>query len=143
MRRWIAAALTLAALGGCNFFGGTSSPPASVSGWYHLDRPGRATSLSFGDFNLAEVRDLGCDKVLNGETQWTTDGNAYFLPQWTTPTPRFTAATSPDGGLVASPGMYSTAEEDWFPGATCLICPQGDAGVAVACDAPAVLDGGT
>ena len=35
------------------------------------------------------------------------------------------------------------AQERWLSGATCLVCPQGDAGVAVACSQPAVLDGGT
>jgi hypothetical protein len=143
MRRWLAAVVMPGLLGGCNLFGGNSSPPSGVSGWYHLERPGRATSLSFGDQNLAEVRDLGCDKVLNGETQWASDGDAVVLPQWTTPPPRFTQALSADGGLVANPGMYGTAQEAWLPGATCLVCPQGDAGVAVACDAPAVLDGGS
>jgi hypothetical protein len=143
MRRGLVAAVTLGILGACNLFGGTTSPPTSFSGWFHVDRPGRATSLSFGDFNLAEVRDLGCDKVLNGETQWTTDGDVIVLPQWTTPAPRFSQASSADGGLVANPGMYGTGPEAWLPGATCLVCPQGDAGVAVACDAPAVLDGGT
>jgi hypothetical protein len=143
MRRGLAAAVTLAILGGCNLYGGTTSAPTGFSGWFHVDRAGRATSISFGDSNLASVRDLGCDRVLNGETQWTSDGDAVVLPQWTTPAPRFTQASGADAGLVANPGMYGTAQEVWLPGATCLVCPQDDAGVAVACDAPAVLDGGT
>jgi len=143
MRRALAAALMLAVLGGCNLFGGTSSPPANFSGWYHLDRSGRVTSLAFGDYNLAEVRDLGCDQVFNAEAQWSTDGDAILLPTWAYPVPRFSQASGADAGLVANPGMYSAAEEDWLPGARCLICPQGDAGVVVACDTPAVLDGGT
>ena len=140
MRPRILAGVALGLLGGCNLFGEDSSPPTSFSGWFHVDRPGRATSLAFGDSFLAEVRDLGCDQVLNGQTQWAEDGDAIVLPQWTTPVPRFVQA---DAGLLASPGMYGTAEEAWLPGATCLLCPAGDAGVAVACDAPAVLDGGT
>ena len=143
MRRWIVGALTLAALGGCNLFGSTNSPPDTFSGWFHVDRPGRATSVTFEDSNLAQVADLGCDKILSGETQWTQDGDAILLPQWTTPTPRFIQDPSTDGGLLASPGMYGAAQEQWLPGATCLICPQGDAGVAVACSTPTVLDGGT
>jgi len=141
MRRWIPAAVTLGALGGCNFFGGTTSAPTEFGGWFHLDRPGRATNLGFSDFNVALIRDLGCDQPLNGETEWAQDGDALVLPQWGTPPPRFTQST--DGGLVAVPGVYSSSAEQWLAGATCLICPPGDAGVAVACDAPAVLDGGT
>jgi len=146
MRRPLLLAAALAAVGalaGCNVFGGSSDPPSGFEGWYHVDRPGRATSLSFSSYNLAEVRDLGCDQVLNGETPWSTEGDAILLPQWTTPAPSFTHDSSPDGGLLANPGMYGTAQEQWLPGATCLICPQGDAGVAVSCNAPAVLDGGT
>lgn len=142
MRRWpAAAAVTLGILGGCNFFGGTTSPPAAFSGWFHVDRPGRATSVAFVDFNVVEVRDLGCDQNLSGETQWAADGDAILLTNWGSPSPRFT--TSTDGGLVANPGMFGPAQEDWLPGATCLVCPPGDAGVAVACSAPVVLDGGT
>jgi len=136
------ALVALANLPGCNVFGGSSDPPSGFEGWYHLDRPGRATSVTFSSYNLAEVRDLGCDRVLNGETAWSMDGDAVLLPQWTTPTPRFTQEGSPDGGLVANPGMYGSGSEQWLPGATCLICPQGDAGTAVACGAPSVLDGG-
>jgi len=139
MRLRITVAVALGLLAGCNIFGDDSSAPTQFSGWFHVDRPGRATSVAFGDSNLADVRDLGCDQVLNGETQWTEDGDAILLPQWTTPVPRFIQV---DGGLVASPGMYAT-EEQWLPGANCLLCPPGDAGVAVACEVPAVLDGGT
>jgi hypothetical protein len=145
MRRlhFLTAAVALAALPGCNVFGGSADPPTGFEGWYHLDRPGRATSLSFSTYNLAEVRDLGCDQVRNGETPWASDGSTVSLPQWSTPAPSFTQSSTPDGGLLANPGMYGTAQEQWLPGATCLICPQGDAGVAVACSQPAVLDGGT
>ena len=139
MRRGIAAALILGALGGCNFFGGTTNPPDGFTGWFHTDRPGRATNLGFASENLAEIRDLGCDGPQNGETNWAQDGDALILPQYGTPPPRFTQS---DGGLQASPGIWS-ASEQWFSGATCLICPAGDAGVAVACGSPAVLDGGT
>ena len=48
-----------------------------------------------------------------------------------------------EGGLLANPGMYGSAQEQWLPGATCLVCPAGDAGVAVACTDPAVRDGGS
>jgi len=142
MRRWLVAAAVLGLLAGCNLFGGTTSPPDSFGGWFHVDRPGRATSLAFGSFNLADVRDLGCDGVQDGETPWTADGDAIVLTQWSG-APRFTQDTSTQGALVASPGMFGTAQEQWLPGATCLVCPAGDAGVAVACSAPAVQDGGT
>jgi hypothetical protein len=141
MRRWLVAAAVLGLLGGCNIFGGNSGPPDTFGGWFHVDRPGRATSLAFGDFNLAEVRDLGCDGVLDGETPWTADGDAVVLAQWSG-SPRFIADTTTQGALVASPGMYGSASERWLPGGTCLVCPAGDAGVAVACSDPAVLDGG-
>jgi hypothetical protein len=144
MRRLLFLGAAMSALAGCNVFGGSADPPTGFEGWYHVDRPGRATSLSFSSYNLAEVRDLGCDGVRNGETPWSQDGDAILLPQWTTPAPRFTQDSSaPDAGLVAEPGMYGTAQEHWLPGATCLVCPQGDAGVAVSCNAPAVLDGGS
>ena len=140
MRRWLVGAAALGVLGGCNLWGTTT--PSGFTGLFHVDRPGRATSLSFDNDNLAVVRDLGCDQVLNGATPWTTDGDAIVLAQWSG-SPRFTMDPATPGGLVANPGMYGTAEEHWLPGATCLVCPQGDAGVAVACSTPAVLDGGT
>ena len=142
MRRLIFLGAAVMPLAGCNVFGGSVDPPSGFEGWYHVDRPGRATSLAFSTYNTAEVRDLGCDRVLNGETPWTQDGDAILLPQWTTPTPRFTNDSSSDGGLLANPPMYGTAQEQWLPGATCLVCPAGDAGVAVACSQPAVRDGG-
>jgi len=125
----------------CNFFGTSGDPPDGFQGWFHLERPGRATSLAFGSQNLAEIRDLGCDQPLNGETVWSQDGDALVLAQWSN-SPRFTQDPSDSGTLDANPGMYGTAGELWLPGATCLICPPGDAGVAVACSVPAVLDGG-
>jgi hypothetical protein len=140
MRRWLGAAVALL-LGGCNLFGGTSNAPDSFAGWFHVDRPGRATSVAFASDNIAEVRDFGCDQVLNGETLWTADGDAIVLAQWSG-SPRFTQDPSTQGALVANPGMYGTAQEQWLPGATCLVCPVGDAGVAVACSDPAVRDGG-
>jgi hypothetical protein len=142
MKRWLAAAAVLGLVGGCNFFGGTTSPPTAFAGWFHVDRPGRATSLSFSDFNLAQIQDLGCDKVDNGQTDWAADGDALVLVQWPG-APRFTQDSSSPGALVANPGVFGTPPEQWLPGATCLVCPPGDAGVAVACSAPAVLDGGT
>jgi hypothetical protein len=142
MRRSLVALAVLGAVGGCNVFGGDTNPPDAFSGWYHVDRSGRATSLSFGSYNLAEIRDLGCDGVLNGETPWTMDGDALVLAQWSG-APRFTEDTSTQGALVANPGMYGSAAEHWLPGATCLVCPAGDAGVAVACSDPVVQDGGT
>lgn len=88
------------------------------------------------------MRDLGCDGVQTGETPWTADGDAIVLAQWSG-SPRFTQDTSTQGALVANPGMYGAAAEQWLPGATCLVCPAGDAGVAVACSDPVVQDGGT
>ena len=146
MRRllFLASALgAVAALAGCNVFGGSADSPSGFEGWYHVDRPGRATSLAFGTYNLAEIRDLGCDQVLSGETPWASNGDAIVLTQWSTPAPSFTQSSTPDGGLVASPGMYDAGPEQWLPGATCLVCPKGDAGVAVSCSEPVVIDGGT
>jgi hypothetical protein len=94
MRRWLVAAAVLGALGGCNVFGGDSNPPDAFGGWYHVDRPGRATSLSFGSYNLTEIRDLGCDGGLEGETPWTMDGDALVLAQWSG-SPRFTQSPTP------------------------------------------------
>jgi len=142
MRRWLAGSVALGILGGCNIFGTTVSPPDGFAGFFHVDRPGRATSVGFGDDGLTVVKDLGCDQVLNSETAWTADGDALVLAQWSG-SPRFTQDPSDAGSLVATPGMYGTAPEHWMPGATCLVCPPGDAGVAVACSTPAVLDGGT
>lgn len=142
MSRWIAALVALAVLGGCNLFGGNASTPTGFEGWFHVDRPGRATSIAFVADGLTEVRDLGCDRVLNGETPWTADGDALLLAQWSG-SPRFTQDPSTQGALLANPGMYGPAQEQWLPGGTCLVCPPGDAGVAVACGDPAVRDGGT
>jgi len=142
MRRWLAAAAVLGLLAGCNLFGG-SGPSDGFAGWFHVDRPGRATSVAFATDYYAEVRDLGCDGVLNGDTPWTQDGDAIVLAQWAPPPPRFTVDPSTQGALVASPGMYDAGSEQWLPGATCLVCPAGDAGVAVACSEPAVQDAGT
>jgi hypothetical protein len=141
MKRWLFAA-ALGLLGACNFFGGSTDPPAGFEGWFHLDRPGRATSIVFGSGNLVVVRDLGCDQVLSGETPWTADGDAVVLTQWGA-YPRFVQDPASSGALIAYPGMYGTAQEQWLPGATCLVCPAGDAGVAVACDDPVIRDGGT
>ncbi|HZJ56343.1 MAG TPA: hypothetical protein VFD38_19530 [Myxococcaceae bacterium] len=142
MRRRLVTAAVVVFLGGCNFFGGNIDAPTGFQGWFHVERPGRATSLAFESSNIAEVRDLGCDGVLNGETPWTADGDALVLAQWSG-SPRFTQDPSTQGALVANPGMYGPSQERWLPGATCLVCPAGDAGVAVACDDPVVRDGGT
>jgi hypothetical protein len=68
------------------------------------------------------------------------------LTTWGNPIPRFTQDSTTQGALVANPGLYGAAAEHWLPGATCLVCPPGDAGVdagvVVACDSPA-RDGGT
>lgn len=143
MRRALLLAAGLAGLEACNVFGGTPTPPSGFEGWFHVDRPGRATNIAFeSTANLAEVRDLGCDRLLNGETPWAADGEAVVLPQWSG-APRFTVDASQQGVLLANPGMYGPAQEQWLSGATCLVCPAGDAGVAVACTDPAVRDGGS
>jgi hypothetical protein len=141
MRLRLALAAALVPIAACNLFGTTGDAPASFQGWFHVERPGRATSITFGGQNLAQIEDLGCDQVLSGQTQWTQDGDALVLAQWSG-SPRFIQDPSDAGALVASPGMYGTAAEQWLPGATCLVCPHGDAGVAVACSTPTVIDGG-
>lgn len=37
MRRWLTAAAVLGLLGGCNLFGGTTTPPDAFGGWFHVD----------------------------------------------------------------------------------------------------------
>jgi hypothetical protein len=142
MRLRILVAAAVLPIAACNVFGTSVEAPEGFQGWFHVERPGRATSLGFGTQNVAVIHDLGCDQVLNGETQWTQDGDALVLPQWSG-SPRFTQDPSDSGTLVAAPGMYGAASELWLPGATCLVCPPGDAGVAVACSEPEVLDGGS
>lgn len=130
----------LVALGGCNLFG--PSRPSGFDGWYHLDRPGRATSLAFTDPSILELSDLGCDGPLSSYPEWVPDGpDTIVVTSWSG-TPRFTRDPTQSGALLAQPGMYGSAQERWLPGATCLVCPVGDAGVAVACETPAVRDGG-
>ena len=143
MRLSLLTAAALVFLGGCNFFGGNIDPPAGFQGWFHVDRPGRATNIAFSSGNFADVWDFGCDGVLTGATPWTAEGDMVVLTQWANPPPRFVLDPTTSGALIASPGMYSAAQEQWLPGPTCLVCPPGDAGVAVACNNPARLDGGT
>jgi hypothetical protein len=142
MRRLLTVLWGTCLLGACNIWSSTDVPEG-FGGWFHVDRSGRATSLTFATPDTTHIHDLACDRSLLGSTTWVADGtDTLVLTQWTG-APRFTKDPTVAGALVATPGMYSSAPEQWLPGATCLACPVGDAGVAVACDGPAVLDGGT
>jgi hypothetical protein len=140
MRRLVTVSAVACVLASCSFFNGPDVPDA-FAGWFHVDRPGRASNLQFVTPSTTQLHDLGCDRSLIGTTSWVADGTTIVLPEWTG-TPRFTR--DPDAGtLTATPGLYSSAPEQWLPGATCLVCTAGDAGVAVACNGPAVIDGGS
>ena len=140
--RLLVAGCLLMSVAACNVFRFNTNAPPAFQGWFHVERPGRAGSVAFGSQNLADIRDLGCDRALSGETVWTQDGDALVLAQ-EPGSPRFTQDSSTQGALVANPGLFGTAAEQWLPGANCLVCPRGDAGVVVSCNEPAVLDGGT
>jgi hypothetical protein len=145
MRRQLVLAVALGWLAACNLFGATTEAPDGFGGWFHVDRPGLASSIAFAGDNLAEILVYGCSpgQNVNVQTPWTVDGDALVVTQWSTPAPRFTQSSAADGGLVAAPGMFGSSSEAWLPGASCLICPAGDAGVVVTCPAPGILDGGT
>ncbi|HSP17963.1 MAG TPA: hypothetical protein VLQ79_00500 [Myxococcaceae bacterium] len=131
-----------AVLASCGIFN-PPPVPEGFTGWFHVDRPGRASNVQFVAPSATQLSDLGCDRPLIGETPWVSDSTPSIqLPQWSG-APVFKKDPTVAGALVATPGLYSSAPEQWLPGATCLVCPAGDAGVAVACSAPAVLDGGT
>jgi len=145
MKRTLLALGLLGSLAACNVFG-TPQVPQGFQGWWHLDRPGRPTTIAFSSPDITDIHDLGCDRRIDGTTPWVEDDTgaavAVVLTQWG-PQTRFTLAG--DGGssaLVASPGMYSPGPEQWTPGAACLVCSAGDAGMTVACDTPEVRDGG-
>ena len=86
MSRLLTAVAAVGVLAACSFFSGPSAP-TGFTGWFHLDRPGRATSLYFSD--VAYYYDLGCDSSQNGQTPWVADGDALVLSQLPGP-PRFT-----------------------------------------------------
>jgi hypothetical protein len=143
MRRTLLTLGAVAVLAGCNLW---SPPPvpSGFEGWFHLDRPERPTTIAFTEPDLTVVHDLGCDRTLDGTTPWVEDSTgAVVLSQWGAGV-RFTLAGDAGTGaaLIASPGMYSAGPEQWMAGAACLVCPVGDAGVTVACDTPALRDGG-
>jgi hypothetical protein len=139
MRRLLLA-LTVLVLGACNLFG--PKLPDGFDGWHHLDHPGRTTSIAFGEPNILEIHDLGCDQSFVFEQEWVSGDDRTVVATQATGMPRFSPDPSVSGALLANPGMYSSSQEQWLPGASCLVCPAGDAGIAVACDAPVVRDGG-
>ncbi len=142
MRRLFTVSAVACLLASCGVFNGPGVPDG-FTGWFHVDRPGRASNLQFVSPSATQLDDLGCDRSLIGSTSWVADGTtALVLPEWPG-MPRFTKDPGDAGTLIATPGMYSSAPEQWLPGATCLVCTAGDAGVAVACNGPAVIDGGT
>ena len=128
--------LALGVLAACHLWG--TSVPSGFEGWFHLDHAGRTANLAFVD--VLELHDLGCDQSFTVYQEWVSDGDALVATQ-ADGAPRFTADPDQPGGLLAQPGMFGPDPEHWLPGASCLVCPPGDAGV-VACETPQVLDGG-
>jgi len=133
--------LSAGGLGACNVWG--SGLPQGFDGWHHVDRPGRATSIAFLQPDVLDVHDLGCDASGVSRQRWVSEDGVGVVAIDSGGRPRFTVDPAGAGALVATPGMFSQQSEQWLPGATCLACPPGDAGVVVACDSPVLLDGGT
>ena len=135
--RVLAVLPALAALAGCHLW--DSSAPSDFGGWFHHQSAGRTVNLRFASGSVLEIHDLGCDQSFVVLQQWETDGDALVATQ-SPGAPHFTPDPGSDG-LTASPGMFGPETEQWPSGASCPVCPPGDAGV-VSCDAPEVLDGG-
>jgi hypothetical protein len=134
--RWITGlALVLAACS--NLF--APARPSGFDGWFHLDRSDVATNIRFADPGVLQVRVLDCTNEVSADQEWSSESDTVIATQWPG-TPHFTHDSQ--GGLLASPGLYSGTEEHWTPGALCAQCPPVDAGITVACDSPAVRDGG-
>jgi len=115
MRRALLALGAVGGLAACNIFSGPEVP-AGFDGWFHLDRPGRPTTIAFSAPDRTEIHDLGCDGTQFGVTPWVEDDTGgVVLTQWG-PEARFTLAGDAGTGaaLIASPGMYSTGAEQWF-----------------------------
>jgi len=142
MRRQVAAIALVSLLGACNIFGTPDVAPP-FEGWFHTDRSARASSIQFLQGGTAQIRDYGCTGNLNVDTTWLLDDTgAVILNQWGGQ-PRFIQDPSTDAGqLLATPGVYLATTEAWVPGASCLVCADPDAGVAVACDTPGLRDAG-
>ena len=130
--------LALGGLAACHLCG--STVPEQFGGWYHLDYAGRVENLRFGNPNVLELRDLGCDQSFTVYQEWVSDGDALVATQ-SPGAPRFIPDPDQPGALQATPGMFGTDPERWLPGASCPVCPPGDAGV-LACETPQVADGG-
>lgn len=130
--------LALGMLASCRLWG--SSVPSGFDGWFHLEHAGRIENLRFTDPNVLELLDLGCDQSFTVYQEWVSDGDALVATQ-SPGAPRFISDPDLPGALQATPGMFGTDPERWLPGASCPVCPPGDAGV-VACETPQVVDGG-
>jgi len=130
--------LVVGVLAGCHLFGSTVPDP--FGGWYHLDYAGRVENLRFLDPNVLELRDLGCDQSFTVYQEWVSDGDALVATQ-SPGAPRFVPDPDVTDALQATPGMFGPDPERWLPGASCPVCPPGDAGV-VACDTPQAVDAG-
>jgi hypothetical protein len=138
-RRIFAVSLALGTLAACNLWG--SKVPSGFEGWFHLQNGQRAENLTFATSGLLQIHDLGCDQSVISDQEWASDGDALVAVQ-TAGAPHFTQDPSTPGALQVSPGMFGPGPEQWLPGALCLVCPPGDAGV-VACTVPQVIDAGT
>ena len=130
---------TAAVLGCANLF--APGAPSGFDGWFHLERPDRATSIRFAQAGVFELRDLGCTDPTSLELTWADTGaNGVVVPNLVGP-PVFTS--DGQGDLIASPALYTTdgGVEIWHPGARCFTCGGPDAG-PYACDNPTFQDAG-
>jgi hypothetical protein len=131
--------LATAAVVGCNLF--APGAPSGFAGWFHLQRPDRATSILFAQGGVFELRDLGCTEPSSMQLSWEDTGtDGVVVPNLAGP-PVFTS--DGQGDLIASPAVYTTdgGVEVWHPGASCFICGGPDAG-PYACDNPSLQNGG-
>lgn len=138
MRGGLVPAVLVGALGlvvGCNLFG--QKRPDGFDGWFHLDRLDRATNIRFADGQVFEVRDFGCADRSATDLSWASGvWDTLVAVDWPG-SPTFSRDTV-RGGLQAMPPLFPAqdASEHWTPGALCMQCQPGDAGVSVACDSP-------
>jgi len=115
--------------------------PSGFAGWFHLERPDRATNIQFAQAGIFEIRDFACTLPTTLDLTWADTGaGGVVVPSLVGP-PVFTS--DGQGNLIATPAVYTTdgGVEVWHPGAWCFICGGPDAG-PFACDNPSLQDGG-
>jgi hypothetical protein len=111
--------------------------PAGFDGWFHLERTDRATNIRFADPQIFEIRDFGCADQSATDQEWATGASDTLVAVQWPGSPTF-SHDGDQGGLLAVPPLFTTdgGSEHWIPGARCMQCPPGDAGVSVVCDFP-------